>query len=420
MSNDEVTAGPTVVPAHGTETQPEGLPVANAEQTPHRRWLRRTFFSLFGVFLVGLVIYVVTWRSDQYVLRPGTVTDTTDLVDVQGGDAFDPEGEIALTTVLITREVRAFDYIQARYLDDDADLVPPETVDGDKTPDEARQANQVQMQISQDAATIVALSYLGYDLVPSGAAIQTVVADSAADGLLEPRDVVVAMDGTTINGAQDLSDVVRGKSPGDELTITVERSGGAVETVTATLGTRPPPAEGEDPVPEEVQRAGFLGVSFVDNFAMDAPFDVAIDAGRIRGPSAGLAFTLGIIDVLTPGELTGGAKVAVTGTIDGAGRVGPIGGVRHKVIAARNAGYDLFLVPPDVFAEAVASADGLPVQCVETVDDALLALASVGGNALDVIPVDLQASPPSNPDRLSCADVGAASVDDTQLAQGDA
>ena len=70
-----------------------------------------------------------------------------------------------------------------------------------------------------------------------------------------------------------------------------------------------------------------------------------IDSGAVGGPSAGLAFTLGVMDVLTPGELTGGKLVAVTGTIDSDGSVGPIGGLVHKVDAARHAGATLFLVP---------------------------------------------------------------------------
>ncbi len=66
----------------------------------------------------------------------------------------------------------------------------------------------------------------------------------------------------------------------------------------------------------------------------------------IGGPSAGLMFSLGVYDTLTPGSLTGGNDVAGTGTIDEQGRVGPIGGIQQKIVAAADAGAKVFFVPP--------------------------------------------------------------------------
>src|SRR5690606_3334077 len=98
------------------------------------------------------------------------------------------------------------------------------------------------------------------------------------------------------------------------------------------------------------------------------------------GPSAGLAFTLALIDLLTPGELTGGHKVAVTGTIRLDGSVGPVGGGAQKAIAARNAGYEVFLVPPDELEEVKTTLGGdFAVIAVSTLDEALEALVSLGG-----------------------------------------
>ena len=99
------------------------------------------------------------------------------------------------------------------------------------------------------------------------------------------------------------------------------------------------------------------------------------------GNSAGLALTLAILDLLTPGELTGGLQVAGTGTIDLEGQVGPIGGIRQKVIAARRAGMDVLLVPRNELPEALDVAGDLQVEGVATLDEALMALAGLGGNA---------------------------------------
>jgi len=120
------------------------------------------------------------------------------------------------------------------------------------------------------------------------------------------------------------------------------------------------------------------------NVSYDFPVDVEIDTGDVGGPSAGLAFTLGILDDLTPGELTGGEAVAVTGTISPDGTVGPVGGTGQKAAAVRNAGIDTFLVPTADYEDAEARAGDVHVVPVDNVDEALAALADLGGNGLDL------------------------------------
>ena len=126
-----------------------------------------------------------------------------------------------------------------------------------------------------------------------------------------------------------------------------------------------------------------LGVTPVDRVRYDFPFDIAIDSGQVGGPSAGLAFTLAILDRMTPGDLTGPGRVALTGTIELDASVGPVGGVRHKLNAAVSEGANLFLVPPQEYEEAVDASDGrLDVVSVSTLDDALEALEDHGGDPL--------------------------------------
>jgi PDZ domain-containing protein len=138
--------------------------------------------------------------------------------------------------------------------------------------------------------------------------------------------------------------------------------------------------------PEDPDR-GVMGVRVMEAVLdYDFPIDVEIDTGDVGGPSAGLAFTLGIIDDLTPGELTGGTDVAVTGTISGDGTVGPVGGTGQKAAAVRDAGITLFLVPTADYAAAQARAgDDLEVVAVDNVEEALAALAERGGN-VDELP----------------------------------
>jgi PDZ domain-containing protein len=129
---------------------------------------------------------------------------------------------------------------------------------------------------------------------------------------------------------------------------------------------------------------GFLGVGVEDRLSYPSlPFDVTIDSQRIGGPSAGLAFTLGLLDQLTPGDLTGGKEIAATGEISGDGTVSAIGGADLKSITVNRAGVKYFLVPVDNVAEAKSTAPpGLQIVPVRTLDDALAFLATLGGSGL--------------------------------------
>ena len=75
---------------------------------------------------------------------------------------------------------------------------------------------------------------------------------------------------------------------------------------------------------ESPDEAGKAIIGFVpfDTTSVRLPFEIAFDTGEIGGPSAGLAFTLTLLDELTEGDLLGGVDVAVTGTMQLDGSVG--------------------------------------------------------------------------------------------------
>ena len=180
---------------------------------------------------------------------------------------------------------------------------------------------------------------------------------------------MVSADGRPIQLSSDLVAVISERRPGDVVTLGLQRSEHETEDVQLELVARP-----DDP-----ERA-MLGVS-LETFRLryEFPFEVTIDSGTVGGPSAGLAFTLGVIDVLTPGSLTGGLQVATTGTMDSSGNVGAVGGVQQKTVAVRRAGASLFLVPSSEVDEARKYAGDMRVEVVDTLDDALRVLTSVGG-----------------------------------------
>ncbi|MDH4169528.1 MAG: PDZ domain-containing protein [Acidimicrobiia bacterium] len=353
-----------------------------------QRWRRQRRWILAGV-IAGVVVAIVVGgfviRVPKVAFRPGGVQATSGLVVVQGTDTFESNGEIFYTTVQIPR-LTLWEWLWFDNFDDAVDVFPEEDVFGAQTPLETQLCNAQMMRTSKSSATLVALDSLGYEPIsPSGAVIERVFDDTPADRVLACGDVIVAVGTTPVTTSRELRDAVIGKGPGEVISVEVEDFDGGVRTEEIVLGDN---GEGD----------GFLGVSTGTRFDQnELPFDVAIDTGDVGGPSAGLAFTLAILDTLTEGDLTGGAEVAVTGTIRIDGSVGPVGGIRQKVIAADRAGADRFLFPVQPGCEDVAlecprdeiyaSAGDMELVEVSTLDEALTALRESGGDPLP--PVDV-------------------------------
>ena len=200
---------------------------------------------------------------------------------------------------------------------------------------------------------------------------------SPVSEVVVPGDVIVGVDGEAIELDSDLRTSLDGLAPGDEVTLTIEHHGEEDEQEDVTTELI------EDP--EEPGRA-LLGVSvFTRDLSYDLPFPVRVDTDDVGGPSAGLALTLGILDHLTPGPLAGNTDVAVTGTIAPDGTVGEVGGVPQKGVAAEGAGAGLLIVPEGEEAQARRSVGrDVEVVGVSDLEGALEALASVGGNALEL------------------------------------
>ncbi|MFG2196296.1 PDZ domain-containing protein [Streptomyces sp. NPDC048639] len=109
---------------------------------------------------------------------------------------------------------------------------------------------------------------------------------------------------------------------------------------------------------------------------------VTLRLADVGGPSAGLLFSLGIVDKLdgdgSGGDLTGGRSIAGTGTISPDGKVGAVGGVPLKTQAAKRDGASIFLVPKAECADAKAELpDGLRLVPVTTLDGAVDALKAL-------------------------------------------
>ena len=302
---------------------------------------------------------------------PGSALATSSRVEAEGIEAFDPDGEILLLTVAIDNDLTVLDWIRSS-MDDAIDLRSRRAVYGDRSNDEQREHNRALMESSQDIATIVALEHLGVRAADfTGVLFIETVAGGPADGLLEPSDVILSIDDQPVTTVASLRAVLADLAPGKATVVTVENYETQEQRdVTITLGAHPDGG------------GSFIGVSGVTERVKrnPLPFDVDISLGSVGGPSAGLAFTLVVLDVLTPGELTGGKLVAVTGAIRLDGSVGDVGGVAQKAVTARDAGAEMIIVPEASVGEARSGAGDVPVVGVADLEEALQALVGSGGD----------------------------------------
>jgi PDZ domain-containing protein len=352
----------------------DGAAPATPATATRRRNPRRVALGVVAFLLTAFVIGATFVPLPYYLFKPGSVRDTEPLISVDGTAVYPSDGSISYTTVSL-RQASLLGLLQG-WLDDDIDIRSRSRVLQGRGVEENREVNLRMMDNSKQVATQVALERLGYQVdVTVGQVIETVRPGMPADGLLEPNDTIVAVDGERFDDGEDMSRLLALHVPGDTVTLTILPLAGEEKEVRLTLV----------PSPDDPARA-FMGVSvFQVVLAYDFPVDVEIDTGDVGGPSAGLAFTLALVDDLTPGDLTGGHDIAATGTISGDGTVGQVGGTGQKAAAVRAKDVELFLVPTADYQDAVDHAgDDLEVVAVDNLDDALAALGDLGGNALDL------------------------------------
>jgi PDZ domain-containing protein len=322
---------------------------------------RRGVTVILGAVITALLaIGVMSVPLPYVVLKPGPTVNTLgtnngkEVIQVTKASTSTSAGQLRLTTVSVQPKVEMVWAIHG-WLSNEQAVVPRDLIyPPDQTEQQVEQQNQQEFKTSQTSAETVALRELGY---PVQTVVTKVTASGPSVGKLAEKDVLTTVNGVAVTGAGKLTELIRSKKAGTTLTIGYTRDG--------TAGTVQITTNDQKRIGVEIDQK------------QPHPFGLSIDLDEIGGPSAGLMFTLGIIDKLRPADLTGGKIIAGTGTIDDGGDVGPIGGIPQKLVGAKRAGAQLFLVPAGNCAEAVRNAvAGLPMAEVATVDDALAALGT--------------------------------------------
>jgi Lon-like protease len=320
--------------------------------------------------LAGLVVAAVV--SVPYVaLTPGPTLNTLgkpngkELIQISGRHTYPTSGNLNLVTISYLggpgTDFNIFSALRAWLTPTDAVVPESEIFGSGQTQQQVIQQDTQQMLGSQQDATAAALCYLNIPYTTADP-ISTVVKGTPAAGVLHPGDQITAVDGTPVGCQHDVVTMIRDRAPGAPVDLTFARNG-TVKTV--RLNT------------ENVGNKAVVGIQ-LGSPTYKFPFTVKINLADVGGPSAGLMFALGIIDKLTPGNLTGGRFIAGTGEIQPNGGIEPIGGIQQKMAGARAAGATVFLSPASNCANTAGAVPaGLRVVRVSSLAGAVSELQAI-------------------------------------------
>jgi PDZ domain-containing protein len=336
----------------------------------------------------------------QFGLVPADAQPVEPRLQVKGLTTYPSKGQIYFVTIR-EPELTVMDYLVTQHQPSVRFMSYTDKY-GDQTEQQLLQSGQRQMTGAKDRATYVALKAAGFDVTrKNGPAIIDYIVcakvnaartkcdeEAPAAKVLKPNDTIISINGTKITTLDDISPVLKTVKAGDAVELVISRDGKESTISVATIQA-----------PGETAPRTIIGFAPVDTTTVSLPpgLQVNFSTEGIGGPSAGLAFTLTLIDTVTQGNLMGDHRIAVTGEIDIDGKVGAIGGLNSKAKAVEQTGVKYFLVPasqpkevdgkPNLDSIAAAQravGNSMQIIPVDTLDDALAVLRRLGGDPLPV------------------------------------
>jgi PDZ domain-containing protein len=308
----------------------------------------------FAIFPFGFV------KSDYYFMSPGPPYQWN--IEIENVQTYEYEGNLYQLTVR-RDEANYFVYAWAR-LNSQIDLYPREVILPDGvTPQELSEISIQNMMTSENVAIAVALDSLNYDIQSEGDGVLVVglLDDSPVKDKLIKNDLIVSINNELVKSVSEFISMLRTYEIGDIVNIGLIRNEQELNIETKLI---------EHVEYENEPMVGFLASTPNQQFIF--PFEVDIKTGNVGGPSAGMMMALNVYNLLTEDDITNGKKIAGTGTIEIDGSIGPVGGVKQKVIAAKRANAGLILVPTANYEEAsVFADDNTQIVAVDSFDNAL-------------------------------------------------
>ena len=350
-------------------------------QQPAMKWEKPIEVSypvrskFLGVLMTGLVFMILAVIASSMLMTnngleaPGAALSVEPMIVIPAQYRHQPAGTFLLTSVIQQSPIPAGLWMIGQ-LTPVLNIIPPEKITPNQlSPQESARQGFQMLDQSETTAAVVGLRLAGFNAqeVGKGAGVASILPESLAQGILMPGDIITGVNGNPVHTAQGLIDLVKTLAHLSKIQLSILRD---QQTMDLTISLMAPSAPGGSPrIGIAVQDAGF-------DYSLPIPVKI-VPQKIVGGPSAGLMFTLTLYNMLIPNDLTGGMRIAGTGTINPDGSVGPIGGVQQKVAAAEDAGAVYFLSPAENYADALSVAHKIKVVKVATVEDAIAFLRSL-------------------------------------------
>ncbi len=333
----------------------------------------KTFFQKNKLLKLILITYTFAifpfgfLKSDYYFMSPGPPYQWN--IEIENVQTYEYEGNLYQLTVR-RDEANYFVYAWAT-LNSQIDLYPREVILPDGvTPQELSEISIQNMMTSENVAIAVALDSLNYEVQSEGDGVLVVglLDDSPVKDKLIKNDLIVSINNELVKSVSEFISMLRTYEIGDIVNIGLIRNEQELTIETKLI---------EHVEYENEPMVGFLASTPNQQFIF--PFEVDIQTGNVGGPSAGMMMALNVYNLLTKDDITNGKKIAGTGTIEIDGSIGPVGGVKQKVIAAKRANASLILVPSANYEEAsVFEDDNTEIVAVDSFDNALNVIFDFG------------------------------------------
>jgi Lon-like protease len=400
MSEENSTTMDTSVPFPPPTVQNVPLDDGSASETARinrRLWWALPILTVAWIGLIAIIAASLT-PLKLWELAPGSAEQVSNRLSFDKAALSKVMRYPAKTPVLFVTafgsKLTALDAF-AGALDKDVDVQTYKERYGTSTPTEQQRLGYQSMTTAKQIAEYVAYTRLGLDasFVYGDIIIEELVClenpgPMSACKQLQLGDTITTLDGEPTPTLLDLAPLMADKKPGDIVTLTIKPAnlpeGSSLEDVKRIQLIADP----------DTPTRPIIGFIPADTRTVQLPFEVDIDTDQIGGPSAGLAFTLALLDELTPGDLMGGVKVAATGTIEEDETVGAIGALAQKAVAVKAAGVKVFLVPKGQSEEELADArravgPSVRIEPVADLTEALAILESLGGSGLSNATIEL-------------------------------
>lgn len=321
---------------------------------------------IVALLAVALLFSTPYFGTDLVALAPGPTRDAEKLMTIDA-TTYSSQGRFYITTALVSPGGISMAEAIKGWLDPLVSIYPKEAIyPPDRSEKQASLVQARQMSDSQRDAAFAALRELGIPLDVDGLNIEQVGSKIPASKSLKPGDVLLEADGMVLARVGDLTERVQDRSVGDSIHLRFRRGDQVREEDVRTIASNTKGREGKPAI----------GITVTLNARL--PFKVEIDAQGIGGPSAGLVFAIGVYDLLTSQDLTGGRIIAGTGTIDPEGQVGAVGAITQKIAGAERRHAQVFLVPRDEYKEAKAALhSNMKLIPVSTLGEAIQALRNL-------------------------------------------